>query len=575
MGVIEASVDLSGHAVPRDPAGVIPDQLVAFARGFLLTGKTSARFLFRAGGEWFAVRLETEPTLGDKTPRARLVASRARLPQGVTAREIDVLTLIALGLTNGEIARRLGTQVRTVSTQIERLLGKLGQRGRAGLAALAVDAGLIVLPVPGGAANVTSVTPVSIQQNAESLGSSWRRPVPIGVDFPALAPYVLGTVAPLSGLAGEDGIELVRGATLAVHEINARGGINGRLIEHVVEDADIFDAVAVRAAFERLFARGVDAITTSYVTAEHPFVLELVADYGRPLLHTATLENQVEMVRAHPIRYGAIFQTCPSEKYYGLGFLRFITELSEHPDLWTPVSRSVVTVEIDVASSHIADEAFGAVLAEAGWEVSAVIRTPPYRTDWVSIVDTIERLDPDVVLVAHFIADDTVELQRLLHRRGVRALIHYVYVASIPRFRLMAGAAADGTTWSTVTGRYDDPMGERFKRSFALRFGEDPGWSQASAAFDQVKLLSGAWESVGSADPTAVSAALRSTVYRGLNGVYFLGTPGQAALCFPDQTADSSLGQALMTYQIQSGRAVPLSPSPKGDIRAFRPLTSD
>lgn len=567
---IEASVDVTGRVQPRDPAMSIPAQLVAFARGFLLTGKESVRFLWRAGAVWHAVTLEARESPSGSGARAQLVCSQTDLPQGITAREIDVLTLVALGLTNGEIAGRLGTQARTVSTQIERLLGKLDQRGRAGLAAIAVDAGLIVLPVPGGTADVTSITAVSAQQNAESLDTRSVRPTAIEVAFPAPAPYVLGTVAPLSGLAGEDGIELVRGASMAVHEINTRGGVGGRLIEHVIEDADIFDAAAVRAAFDRLFARGVDGITTSYVTAENPFVLDMVAEYGRPLLHTATLESQVELVRANPRDYGAVFQTCPSEKYYGLGFLRFITDLAADPERWTPRTRRVVAIEIDVASSQIADASFCEAMGDAGWDIAAVIRTPPHQTDWAAVVSRIQELDPDVLLVAHFIADDTAELQRLLHRRGVRALVHYVYVASIPRFRAMAGAAAEGVIWSTVTGRYDDAMGEHFKRTFTVRFGEEPGWSQASAAYDQVKLLAGAWAAVGSADPSAVAASLRSTVYRGLNGVYFLGSPGQAALCFPDETGDSSLGQALMTYQIQSGRAVALSPPPKGDIRAFR-----
>lgn len=553
---------------------VIPAELVAFARGFLLTGKDSVRFLWRRDDDWNAVRLDLDGRPGDLAARTRLFCAKTVLPQGITGREIDVLTLVALGLTNVEIALRLGTQARTVSTQVERLLGKLNQRGRAGLAAVAVDAGLIVLPIPGGTADVSSIAQVSTQQNAESIDTSGARARAIGITFPGAVPYVLGTVVPLSGLAGEDGIELVRGAAMAVHEINARGGIDGRLIEHVVKDADIFDGKAVRRAFAELFARGVDAVTTSYVSAENPFVLDMVAEYGHPFLHTATLESQVELVRANPQRFAGVFQTCPSEKYYGLGFLRFINDLAAGEADWRPTNRRVVTVEIDVASSRIADEAFRSSMESDGWEASELIRTPAHNTDWNEVVDRIERIDPDVVLVAHFLADDTAELQKRIHRRGIRALVYYVYAASIPRFQLMAGEAAEGVIWSTVTGRYDDAMGEHFKRTFTVRYGEEPGWSQASAAYDQVKLLAGAWAAVGSADPVAVSDHLRSTVYRGINGVYFLGGPGQAALCYPDETADSSLGQALMTYQIQSGRAVVLGPSPKGDVRSFRAQAS-
>ncbi|MCK8610093.1 ABC transporter substrate-binding protein [Agromyces sp. C10] len=550
---------------------VVPAELAGFARGFLLTGKDTVRFLWRGDGRWHGVRLDLVGRAGERSALTRLVSSQTELPQGITAREIDVLTLVALGLTNGEIAERLGTQVRTVSTQIERLLGKLNQRGRAGLAAIAVDAGLIVLPIPGGTANVTSIAQVSTQQNAESIDTSGVHARALGVAFPTAVPYVLGTVVPLSGLAGEDGIELLHGAALAVQEINARGGIDGRPIEHVVKDADIFDEGAVRQAFTELFARGVDAITTSYVSAEHPFVLDMVADYGRPFLHTATLESQVDLVRAAPIRFANVFQTCPSEKYYGLAFLRFINALATSAAEWQPQNRRVVAIEIDVTSSRIADDRFRDTLAADGWDVTAVIRTPPHTTKWGDILDRIEQQDPDVLLVAHFLADDIAELQRQIHRRRLRALVHYVYAASIPRFQTMAGEAADGIVWSTVTGRYDDAMGEHFKRTFTVRYGEEPGWSQASAAYDQVKLIADAWNSVGSADAAAVIDHLRSTAYRGINGVYFLGNPGQTALCYPDETRDSSLGLALMTYQIQAGRAVVLGPEPKGDVTSFRP----
>jgi branched-chain amino acid transport system substrate-binding protein len=180
--------------------------------------------------------------------------------------------------------------------------------------------------------------------------------------------------------------------------------------------------------------------------------------------------------------------------------------------------------------------------------------------------------DPDVLLISHFLPQ-IAELQRILAARSFPGLIYYVYAASIPRFQSVAGGAAEGIVWSTVTGRYDDAMGERFQRQFALRYGEQPGWSQASAAYDQVMLLAGAWASIRSADVAETIDHLRTTISRGLNGVYFLGTPGQAALCYPYQTEDSSLGQALMIYQVQNGVPVALSPAPKGDLKRFAPAS--
>jgi DNA-binding CsgD family transcriptional regulator len=54
---------------------------------------------------------------------------------GITAREADVLRLIADGLTNKEIAARLRLSPRTVEKHVESLLRKTGTRSRTGLAA--------------------------------------------------------------------------------------------------------------------------------------------------------------------------------------------------------------------------------------------------------------------------------------------------------------------------------------------------------------------------------------------------------------------------------------------------------
>jgi len=55
---------------------------------------------------------------------------------GVTSREIDVLQLIAAGLTNAAIAQRLVLSPRTVETHVASLLAKTGADGRPALAAL-------------------------------------------------------------------------------------------------------------------------------------------------------------------------------------------------------------------------------------------------------------------------------------------------------------------------------------------------------------------------------------------------------------------------------------------------------
>ena len=54
----------------------------------------------------------------------------------MTSREMDVLALVADGLSNAEVAQRLFLSPRTVETHVANLLAKTGSASRAQLRAL-------------------------------------------------------------------------------------------------------------------------------------------------------------------------------------------------------------------------------------------------------------------------------------------------------------------------------------------------------------------------------------------------------------------------------------------------------
>lgn len=68
---------------------------------------------------------------------------RAFAEDKLTAREVEVLRLIALGHTSVEIARKLGLSPRTVETHRARILRKLGLVTRAELVSYALRRGLL------------------------------------------------------------------------------------------------------------------------------------------------------------------------------------------------------------------------------------------------------------------------------------------------------------------------------------------------------------------------------------------------------------------------------------------------
>lgn len=124
------------------------DALAAGASGFLLKDATAEELVCAvqvvARGDSLLAPQVTGRLIREFGRQRR---SRPRPPAELatlTARETEVLVLIAGGLSNGEIARRLVVSEHTVKTHVARVFTKLGLRDRAQAVVLAYESGVVV-----------------------------------------------------------------------------------------------------------------------------------------------------------------------------------------------------------------------------------------------------------------------------------------------------------------------------------------------------------------------------------------------------------------------------------------------
>ena len=74
---------------------------------------------------------------GHRVPRRREAVA------GLTAREVEVLILLARGLSNRQIAERLVVTPKTAGNHVEHIYAKIGASSRAAAAMFAVQHGLL------------------------------------------------------------------------------------------------------------------------------------------------------------------------------------------------------------------------------------------------------------------------------------------------------------------------------------------------------------------------------------------------------------------------------------------------
>jgi DNA-binding CsgD family transcriptional regulator len=80
-----------------------------------------------------------EPGQGNTTPPASLARAARRDPDALTAREVEVLRLVAAGLTDAEIATHLVLSPRTVQVHLRSIYSKLGFTTRSAATRYAIE----------------------------------------------------------------------------------------------------------------------------------------------------------------------------------------------------------------------------------------------------------------------------------------------------------------------------------------------------------------------------------------------------------------------------------------------------
>src|ERR1700741_1150823 len=145
---------------------------------------------------------------------------------------------------------------------------------------------------------------------------------------PAIAakePIQVGYLPALTGPSSSTGVGINRGIQLAVQEINAAGGIDGRQIELITRDTQSDPTKAVNGAAELTRGQKVSAVFGPVNSGESLAVVPLLARTNTPQIHPCWVDALTD-----PKKYPMCFRNAPTNQQIGGAANRYVVDVLKH-----------------------------------------------------------------------------------------------------------------------------------------------------------------------------------------------------------------------------------------------------
>jgi branched-chain amino acid transport system substrate-binding protein len=206
----------------------------------------------------------------------------------------------------------------------------------------------------------------------------------------------IGFPIPLSGPTAVYGVPILKGAEMAVAEINAKGGVLGRQLEILSRDSKASADEAVRLARELIIKDNVDFLLGTLTSAEAPAV-STVAKENKIVFIAPAAKSTLLTDEAHIHPY--IFRVASNTDVEGLAGA---TDMAKYANV-----KTIVTIAPDYAYGHDSINAFIAALKKINPDMQVVDSQWPKlgEPDFTPFINVMMSKKPDAVYCSLFAGD--------------------------------------------------------------------------------------------------------------------------------------------------------------------------
>ena len=323
----------------------------------------------------------------------------------------------------------------------------------------------------------------------------------------------IGFPIPLSGPTAVYGEPILKGAQMAVDEINAKGGVLGRKLELIARDSKANADEAVRLARELIIKDSVDFLSGTLTSAEAPAVSTIAREnkivFVAPTAKTMKLTAPDSL---HPY----IFRIASNTLIEGRTSASFIAK-------WTDVKR-VATIAPDYAYGRDAAAAFVDYLKKLRPDIQIVDQQWPKlgEPDFTPFITAQMSQKPDAVMCDVF-GGDFVTLAKQAAPLGYFKAINYKLVdggevGTVDEAQALGGDypygiwsdSYDPVVWAGANEPADHKAYEDRLKAFVK---SDYGSGWAIVGYQSIQALAAGITKAGSTDSDKVSAALKGLTF--------------------------------------------------------------
>lgn len=314
----------------------------------------------------------------------------------------------------------------------------------------------------------------------------------------------IGGLAPLTGDASSYGVAVNNGIQMAVEDINADGGINGKQIQYIYYDEKGDPTEAVNAYNKLVQNDQVVAIIGDVTTKPTLAVAQQSQQDNIPIITASATAAEVTLTGPN------IFRACFTDPFQGELMASYASE---------KLGASTVAVLYDMAddySSGIA-EAFVAKAGELGMTVVAEEKYQDGDVDFKSQLTNIKGQNPDVLFLPVYYEDLRL-ISAQANEVGVTAtLCGADGWDSVLTDNFDSSVLNGGVFCSQYSTESTDERVQDFISTYKEKYEIDPNMF-AVLAYDATYMMATAIENAGSTDSQAIIDAMAALEYDGLTG---------------------------------------------------------